>query len=57
MDRMKISVHDKRNLGRAGKTAFVIDFNQQGTSTVVTTQNLTMTPEQAAYVASWQHGT
>jgi hypothetical protein len=46
--KVKITIHDRLKLGRAGKTAYVIDFNQQGTYTVVTTQNLTMTPEQAA---------
>ena len=40
--------HDKRNLGRAGKSSYVIDFAQQGANTVVTTRNRTMTPEQAA---------
>jgi hypothetical protein len=46
--KVKITIHDRLKLGRAGKTAYVIDFNQQGAYTVVTTQNLTMTPEQAA---------
>jgi hypothetical protein len=46
--KVKITIHDKRNLGRAGKLAYTIDFHQQGASTIVTTQNLTMTPEQAA---------
>ena len=59
-EKVKISVHQARNLGRAGKTAYVIDFNQQGTSTVVTTQNLTMTPEQAAKmqfdIDRWKRG-
>jgi hypothetical protein len=46
--KVKITIHDKRNLGRAGKLAYTIDFHQQGASTIVTTKNLAMTPEQAA---------
>lgn len=46
--KVKITIHDKGNLGRAGKTSYAIDFAQQGASTVVTARNLTMTPEQAA---------
>jgi hypothetical protein len=46
--KVKITIHDKRNLGRAGKLAYTIDFHQQGSQTIVTTKNLTMTPEQAA---------
>lgn len=46
--KVKITIHDKRNLGRAGKLAYTIDFHQQGASTIVTTKNLTMTSEQAA---------
>jgi len=47
-EKVKITIHDMRNLGRAGKTAYRIDFAQQGAFTIVSTQNLTMTPEQAA---------
>lgn len=46
--KVKITIHDKRNLGRAGKSSYTIDFAQQGANTVVTTKNRTMTPEQAA---------
>ncbi|HUU67352.1 MAG TPA: hypothetical protein VMW57_08765 [Methyloceanibacter sp.] len=46
--KVKITIHDRRNLGRAGKSAYAIDFVQEGARTVVTTQNRTMTPEQAA---------
>jgi hypothetical protein len=46
--KVKIVIHDKRNLGRAGKSAYAIDFVQEGARTVVTTENRTMTPEQAA---------
>lgn len=47
-EKVKITIHDKRNLGRAGKLAYTIDFHQQGASTIITTKNLTMTPQQAA---------
>jgi hypothetical protein len=47
-EKVKITIHDRRNLGRAGKTAYMIDFAQQGAYTIVSTHNLTMTPEQAA---------
>ena len=46
--KVKITIHDKRNLGRAGKLAYTIDFDQQGGHTIVTTYNRTMTPEQSA---------
>jgi len=46
--KVKITIHDKRNLGRAGKLAYAIDFHQQGNHTAVTTQNTSMTPTQAA---------
>lgn len=46
--KVKITIHDRRNLGRAGKLAYTIDFHQQGGQTIVTTTNRTMTPEQAA---------
>jgi len=46
--KVKITIHDRRNLGRAGKLAYSIDFHQQGDHTKVTTQNVSMTPAQAA---------
>jgi hypothetical protein len=47
--KVKITIHNKRDdLGRAGKLAYSIDFAQQGSHTVVTSRNLTMTPQQAA---------
>lgn len=48
-EKVKIVIHRKKdNLGRAGQSAYAIDFAQQGTHTVVTTENRLMTPEQAA---------
>jgi hypothetical protein len=46
--KVKITIHERRNLGRAGKLAYTIDFHQQGAYTIVTTENRLMTPEQAA---------
>ena len=58
--KVKITIHDKRDLGRAGKTSYTIDFVQQGSHTVVTSKNLTMTPQQAAKmqfdVNRWKSG-
>lgn len=58
--KVKITIHDKRNLGRAGKLAYTIDFAQQGASTIVTSNNHTMTPQQAAKmrfdVNRWKSG-
>ncbi|MFW2391810.1 MAG: hypothetical protein ACN4EH_05440 [Methyloceanibacter sp.] len=58
--KVKITIHDKRNLGRAGKLAYSIDFAQQGSQTAVTSRNLTMTPQQAAKmqfdVNRWKSG-
>ena len=58
--KVKITIHEKRNLGRAGKSAYAIDFAQQGASTIVTTANRTMTPEQAAKmqfdIDRWKRG-
>ncbi len=46
--KVKITIHDRRKLGRAGKLAYAINFHQKGNHTTVTTQNVSMTPEQAA---------
>src|SRR3990170_4786080 len=37
--KVQISVHQKIELGRAGATTYIIDFNQQGSSTVIATEN------------------
>ena len=47
-EKVKITIHEMRNLGRAGKLAYTVDFVQQGAFTIVTAQNRGMTPEQAA---------
>ena len=58
--KVKITIHAKRDLGRAGKTTYIIDFVQQGSHTVVTTRNRAMTPEQAAKmqfdIGRWKGG-
>jgi hypothetical protein len=43
-----VTVHQRANLGRPGLRTYVIDFKQVGASTVITTENIKMTPELAA---------
>lgn len=58
--KVQISVHQKIELGRAGATTYIIDFNQQGSSTVIATANRRMPPELAAKmqydINRWQRG-
>jgi hypothetical protein len=58
--KVKITVHQRANLGRAGLTTYVIDFKQSGPSTIVTTENLKMPPELAAKmqfdIDRWKRG-
>lgn len=58
--KVQISVHQKIELGRAGATTYIIDFNQQGSSTVIATENRRMPPELAAKmqydINRWQRG-
>ena len=46
--KVKIIIHERRKLGRAGASTYAIDFKQEGPFTVVTTENRRMTPEMAA---------
>jgi hypothetical protein len=46
--KVKITVHQRADLGRAGRTTYVIDFKQSGPSTIITTDNLKMPRELAA---------
>jgi hypothetical protein len=46
--KVQITLHERRNLGRAGMSTYAVDFAQQGAYTVITTQNRKMTPEIAA---------
>jgi hypothetical protein len=58
--KVQITIHERRNLGRAGRTTYDIEFHQEGAYTVVTTQNLMMTPEMAAKmqydIDRWKRG-
>ena len=58
--KVTITVHQRADLGRAGLLAYVVDFKQQGPSTVITTENRRMPPELAAKmqydVNRWQRG-
>jgi hypothetical protein len=58
--KVKITVHQRANLGRAGLTTYVIDFKQSGPSTIITTENLKMPPELAAKmqfdIDRWKRG-
>ena len=58
--KVQISVHQKIELGRAGATTYVIDFNQQGPGTAITTVNRRMPPQLAAKmqydIDRWQRG-
>jgi hypothetical protein len=58
--KVTITVHQRADLGRAGLSTYVIDFKQQGPSTVITTENRRMSPELAAKmqydIDRWQRG-
>lgn len=58
--KVKITIHQKQNLGRAGLSTYAIDFKQEGPYTVVTTQNRKMAPELAAKmqfdIDRWKRG-
>jgi hypothetical protein len=57
---VKITVHDRIELGRAGMSTYAIDFKQEGPSTIVTTENRKMPPELAAKmqydIDRWKRG-
>jgi hypothetical protein len=59
-DKVQITIHQKIELGRAGAETYAIDFSQQGTYTVVTTQNRSMPPALAAKmqydIDRWKRG-
>lgn len=58
--KVTITVHQRADLGRAGLSAYVIDFKQTGPSTAITTENRRMPPELAAKmqydINRWQRG-
>lgn len=58
--KVKISIHERRPLGREGFIAYTVDFNQEGAFTVVTTDNRRMPPHLAAKmkfdIDRWKRG-
>jgi hypothetical protein len=58
--KVQITVNERRNLGRAGKVTYMIDFDQEGAYTVVNTLNLSMPPDLAAKmqfdIGRWKNG-
>lgn len=58
--KVKITLHEKLDLGRPGMSTYAIDFTPQGPFTVVTAQNRKMTPELAAKmqydINRWKRG-
>lgn len=58
--KVQISIHQKLKLGRPGLSTYLIDFRQEGPSTVVSTENRKMTPELAAKmqydIDRWKRG-
>jgi hypothetical protein len=42
--KVKITVHQRAKLGRAGLTTYIIDFKRSGPSTLITTENRKMPP-------------
>lgn len=56
---VKINIHERRSLGRAGRVAYIVDFQQEG-PTVVATDNRRMPPHLAAKmqfdIDRWKRG-
>jgi hypothetical protein len=57
---VRITVHQRADLGRAGLLTYIIDFKQAGAGTAITTENRRMPPELAAKmqydINRWQRG-
>jgi hypothetical protein len=57
---VRITVHQRADLGRAGLLTYIIDFKQAGGGTAITTENRRMPPEIAAKmrydINRWQRG-
>jgi hypothetical protein len=57
---VRITVHQRADLGRAGLLTYIIDFKQAGGGTAITTENRTMPPMLAAKmqydINRWQRG-
>ena len=58
--KVQITVHQKQALGRPGLATYAIDFKQEATYTVITTQNRNMPPDLAAKmrydIERWKRG-
>jgi hypothetical protein len=58
--KVKITVHQRARLDRAGLTTYIIDFKRSGPSTLITTENRKMPPQLAAKmqydINRWQRG-
>jgi len=59
-NKVQITIHEKMKLGRAGLSTYAVDFRQEGSGTVVTTENRKMPPEIAAKlqydIDRWKRG-
>lgn len=57
---VKISIHERRPYGRAGRIAYIVDFPQEGPRALVTTENRRMPPHLAAKmqfdIDRWKRG-
>jgi hypothetical protein len=57
---VRITVHQRADLGRAGLLTYIIDFKQADGGTVITTENRKMPPELVAKmqydINRWQRG-
>ncbi len=58
--KVQITIHRRLALGRPGLSTYAIDFKQEGSATVVTTENRKMPPELAAKmqydIDRWKRG-
>jgi hypothetical protein len=59
-NKVQITIHEKQALGRPGLSTYAIDFREEGSYTVVSTENRKMPPELAAKmqfdIARWKRG-
>jgi hypothetical protein len=59
-NKVQITIHTRQALGRPGASTYAIDFRQEGSSTVVSTENRKMPPELAAKmqydIDRWKRG-
>ena len=57
---VKINIHERRSRGRAGRVAYIVDFQQEGPPTVVASDNRRMPPHLAAKmqfdIDRWKRG-